>query len=62
VEIVRRVYEAFNEGQIEAVMGFCAEDLEFHEPREQPDSKRREREKFRVQALPWELACGRPVL
>ena len=36
VEIVRRVYEAFNEGGIEAGMGFFAEDLEFHEPPEQP--------------------------
>jgi ketosteroid isomerase-like protein len=36
VEIVRRAVEAFNEGGIEAAEAFVAEDLEFHEPPEQP--------------------------
>ena len=36
MEIVRRSIEAFNEGGIAAAMELYAEDLEFHEPPEQP--------------------------
>jgi ketosteroid isomerase-like protein len=36
VEIVRRAVEAFNEGGLEAAGELVADDLEFHEPPEQP--------------------------
>jgi ketosteroid isomerase-like protein len=36
VEIVRRAVEAFNEGGLEAVGEFVTDDVEFHEPPEQP--------------------------
>jgi uncharacterized protein len=36
VEIVRRAIEAFNEGGITAAREMYADDLEFHEPPEQP--------------------------
>ena len=36
VEIVRRVVEAFNEGGAEAAQELFADELEFHEPPEQP--------------------------
>ncbi len=36
VEIVRRVVEAFNEGGVEAAQELFADELEFHEPPEQP--------------------------
>jgi ketosteroid isomerase-like protein len=32
VEIVRRAYEAWNEGGAEAAKQFWAEDIEFHDP------------------------------
>jgi ketosteroid isomerase-like protein len=36
VEVVRRTVEAFNEGGIEAAQAFFADEIEFHEPPEQP--------------------------
>ncbi len=36
VEIVRRAVEAFNEGGLEAAQELFAEEMEFHEPPEQP--------------------------
>jgi hypothetical protein len=36
VEIVRRAVEAFNKGGLEAAGEFFADDVEFHEPPEQP--------------------------
>ena len=36
VEIARRAVEAFNEGGLEATQEFWADEMEFHEPPEQP--------------------------
>jgi ketosteroid isomerase-like protein len=38
VELVRRAYEAWNEGGAEAAKQFWAEDIEFHDPPD-PDSR-----------------------
>jgi ketosteroid isomerase-like protein len=39
VELVRRAYEAWNEGGAEAAKQFWAEDIEFHDPPDLPDSR-----------------------
>jgi ketosteroid isomerase-like protein len=39
VELVRRVYEAWNEGGPESVKQFAAEDGEFHDPPDLPDPR-----------------------
>ena len=39
VEIVRRGYEAWNEGGSELAKEFWAEDIEYHDPPNLPDSR-----------------------
>ena len=40
VEIVRRINEAFNHGDIESVLSFCAEDIEVEDLMNAPDVPR----------------------
>jgi ketosteroid isomerase-like protein len=39
LELVRRAYEAWNEGGPEATQGFWTEDVEWHDPPDLPDSR-----------------------
>jgi ketosteroid isomerase-like protein len=39
VELARRVFEAWNEGGAESAKRFWAEDIEFHDPPDLPDSR-----------------------
>ena len=39
VEIVRRAYEAWNQGGAESAKRFWAEDYEFHDPPDFPDPR-----------------------
>ena len=39
VEIVRRAYEAWNEGGPESIKRFMAENVEFHDPPNLPDPR-----------------------
>src|SRR4029450_5194420 len=39
VELARRVFEAWNEGGAETAKRFWAEDIEFHDPPDLPDSR-----------------------
>jgi ketosteroid isomerase-like protein len=39
VELVRRAYEAWNEGGPESITQFMAEDFEFHDPPNLPDPR-----------------------
>jgi ketosteroid isomerase-like protein len=40
VEVIRQANEAFNEGGVPAARRFFAEDVEFHEPPEQPGPRK----------------------